>query len=84
MHIFTWFDFVCAYFDDMHSLYKILCISWFFYTKNDFLCKKLNITRNTASKYLHELTTVGILIEEKIGKNKIYKNAFLYNLIKLW
>lgn len=55
-----------------------------FYTKNDFLCKKLNITRNTASKYLHELTTVGILIEEKIGKNKIYKNAFLYNLIKLW
>ena len=55
-----------------------------FYTKNDFLCEKLNITRNTASKYLHELTTAGILIEEKIGKNKIYKNAFLYNLIKLW
>ncbi len=55
-----------------------------FYTKNDFLCEKLNITRNTASKYLHELTTVGMLIEEKIGKNKIYKNAFLYNLIKVW
>ena len=55
-----------------------------FYTKNEFLCKKLSITRNTASKYLHELTAAGLLIEEKIGKNKIFKNAFLYNLIKLW
>ena len=55
-----------------------------FYTKNEFLCEKLNITRNTASKYLHELTAAGLLIEEKIGKNKIFKNAFLYNLIKLW
>ena len=55
-----------------------------FYTKNEYLCEKLKITRNTASKYLRELTTVGILIEEKIGKSKIYKNAFLYNLIKLW
>lgn len=26
----------------------------------------------------------GILIEEKIGKTKLYKNAFSYNLIKLW
>ena len=55
-----------------------------FYTKNEFLCKKLSITRNTASKYLHELTEAGILLEEKIGKHKIYKNGFLYNLIKLW
>lgn len=55
-----------------------------FYTRNEYLCEKLNITRNTSSKYLHELTDAGVLIEEKIGKNKIYKNAFLYNLIKLW
>ena len=55
-----------------------------FYTKNEYLCEKLNITRNTASKYLRELTEAGILLEEKIGKHKIYKNGFLYNLIKLW
>lgn len=55
-----------------------------FYTKNEMICKKLGVTRNTASKYLHELTDSGILIEEKIGQNKIYKNAFLYELIKQW
>ena len=52
--------------------------------KNEFLCEKLGITRNTASKYLHELTEAGILVEEKVGKTKLYKNAFLYNLIRLW
>lgn len=55
-----------------------------FYTRNEFLCEKLGITRNTASKYLHELSEAGILVEEKVGKNKVYKNAFLYNLIKIW
>ncbi len=55
-----------------------------FYTKNEYLCEKLGISRNTSSKYLHELAENGILIEEKIGKTKLYKNAFLYNLIKLW
>lgn len=55
-----------------------------FYTKNEYLCEKLNISRNTSSKYLHELLDSGILIEEKIGKSKLYKNAFLYNLIKAW
>lgn len=49
-----------------------------FYTKNEYLCEKLNISRNTSSKYLHELSEAGILIEEKIGKTKLYKNAFLY------
>ena len=55
-----------------------------FYTKNEYLCEKLNISRNTSSKYLHELSEAGILIEEKIGKTKLYKNVFSYNLIKLW
>lgn len=55
-----------------------------FYTKNEYLCKCLNITRNTASKYLSTLTEHGFLIEEKIGKTKLYKNVFLYDLIKIW
>ncbi len=55
-----------------------------FYTKNEYLCKNLGVSRNTSSKYLHELAENGILIEEKIGKTKLYKNTFLYNLIKLW
>lgn len=55
-----------------------------FYTKNEYLREKLSITRNTASKYLNTLTEHGFLIEEKVGKTKLYKNAFLYDLVKLW
>ena len=68
----------------LYSIELVEHLFFDFYTKNEYLCEKLKITRNTASKYLHELTDSGILIEEKIGKNKIYKNGFLYNLIKLW
>ena len=64
---------MCACLDNMHKV-----------AGNEFLCEKLGITRNTASKYLHELTEAGILVEEKVGKTKLYKNAFLYNLIRLW
>ena len=55
-----------------------------FYTKNEFICEKLGVSRNPASKCLHELTSAGILIEEKVGKMKIYKNAFLYHIIEMW
>ncbi len=55
-----------------------------FYTRNEYLCEKLGISRNTAGKYLHELADAGILIEEKADKMKIYKNAFLYNLVRVW
>lgn len=55
-----------------------------FYTKNEKICKNLGVTRNTASKYLHELVDSGVLVEEKVGQSKIYKNAFLYDLIKQW
>ena len=55
-----------------------------FYTRNEYLCNHLHITRNTASKYLKLLCNEGILIEEKVGKNKIYKNAYLYSLVDNW
>ncbi len=55
-----------------------------FYTKNEFFRESLNISRNTASKYLNLLVEKGILAVEKIGKYKIYKNTYLYNLIKKW
>lgn len=55
-----------------------------FYTKNEYIREELNISRNTASKYLNELEAAGILISESIGKEKIYKNSFLYELIKNW
>lgn len=36
---------------------------------------------NTAKKYLQELERVGILVAEKIGKEVIYLNIDLYNLL---
>lgn len=48
------------------------------------VANNLNISRNTASKYLHSLSKIGILIEEKVGKEIIYKNSYLYDLIKTW
>ena len=53
-----------------------------FYTKNEYFRTKLNLSRNTASKYLHLLVEQGILIEKKVGKETIYKNAYLYELVK--
>lgn len=55
-----------------------------FYTKNEYVRDNLNISRNTASKYLHSLSEIGILMEEKVGKEIIYKNSYLYDLIKTW
>lgn len=55
-----------------------------FYTKNDHLCQSLQITRNTASKYLNQLVQHGFLMVEKIGKTKIYKNVALFNVMKNW
>lgn len=55
-----------------------------FYTKNEYLRDALNISRNTASKYLKELEEAGFLISEMVGKVKIFKNAYLYSLIEKW
>lgn len=55
-----------------------------FYTKNQYIREKLSVSRNTASKYLNELEQVGILSSESVGKEKIFKNNYLYELIKEW
>ncbi|HPX71733.1 MAG TPA: Fic family protein [Acholeplasmataceae bacterium] len=55
-----------------------------FYTKNEYFRENLNVSRNTASKYLNLLVEKGILVVEQVGKQKVYKNTYLYNLIKNW
>ncbi len=55
-----------------------------FYTKNEYLRNRLSISRNTASKYLTELERLGILTSEQVGKEKIFKNNYLYDLMKEW
>ncbi len=52
------------------------------YTKIEFLITKMNLHRDTASKYLRELENVGILESLKIGRRKYYINKRLYYLLK--
>ena len=52
------------------------------YTKIDFLISRLDITRQTASKYLKQLCSIGILEETNIGKYKYFINVELYSLLK--
>lgn len=55
-----------------------------FYTKNEFIQKGLGVTRTTATKYLKELEKQGFLISEKVGKEVIYKNVALFELMEKW
>lgn len=51
------------------------------YTKIEFVMDELQVHRNTASKYLEELTQIGILDKHKISKDSFYLNTTLFNLL---
>lgn len=53
-----------------------------FYTKTIYIEKGLSITRKTAVSYLSSLEKAEFLVSEKIGKERIYKNKRLYDLVK--
>jgi Fic family protein len=52
------------------------------YTKIEFLVDRLKITRKTASKYLKELVSIGILKEIKKGRNVYFVNINLFEYLK--
>nr|EAL9132718.1 HTH domain-containing protein [Campylobacter coli] len=52
------------------------------YTKIDFLIEKLNISRQSASKYLKICENLGVLKCIKIGRNHYYINIELLRLFK--
>ena len=70
--------------DIKEDLLTIDNLSQSYILENEYVRDSLNISRNTASKYLHSLSEIGILMEEKVGKEIIYKNSYLYDLIKTW
>jgi len=51
------------------------------YTKGQFLVDVGIAERKTAAEYLKELETVGILRAKKMGKENLYLNVRLYNLL---
>jgi Fic family protein len=53
-----------------------------FYTKTVFIQEGLSVTRKTAVSYLVSLEEKGFLSSEKIGKERIYQNKKLFELVK--
>jgi Fic family protein len=51
------------------------------YTKIEFVMKELGVSRITATRYLDELTRVGILSKQKLGRDSYYINTDLFNLL---
>ena len=52
------------------------------YTRISYIEKRCNVTRQTAATYLNSLVDVGLLEFEKVGRESIYKNIRLIDLLK--
>lgn len=53
-----------------------------FYTKIEYIKKGLGVTRKTASGYLSSLEEAGFLTSHKVGKEKIYLNRRLFDVVQ--
>ncbi len=53
-----------------------------FYTKTSHIEKGLSVTRKTAAGYLTALQEAGFLTSEMIGRERIYQNKRLYDLVR--
>ncbi len=53
------------------------------YTKVKFLVDAGLVKRQTAAEYLKELEKVGILKSQQVGKERLYLNIKLYDLLSL-
>ncbi len=53
-----------------------------FYTKIEYISSGLGVTRKTASGYLSSLEEAGFLASQKIGKEKIYLNKKLFEVVQ--
>ncbi|MFZ5945140.1 MAG: Fic family protein [Bacillota bacterium] len=53
-----------------------------FYTKIAYIEKGLNVSRKTASLYLSSLEKAGFLLSQKIGKERIYLNVGLFEVVR--
>jgi cell filamentation protein, protein adenylyltransferase len=51
------------------------------YTKIEFVMEELAVSRITATRYLEQLTTIGILHKEKLWKDNYYINKSLFEFL---
>ena len=52
------------------------------YSKIEYVVQKLNVERKAASRYLSSLEKIGIITSEKIGRENIYVNTKLIEILK--
>ncbi len=52
------------------------------YTRISYIEDRCSVTRQTATHYLNSLVDAGLLESEKIGRDVVYKNIRLINLLK--
>ena len=51
------------------------------YTKIDFVVDELQVTRQTAARYLDNIVDLGLLSKHKLGKDNYYLNDQLFKLL---
>lgn len=51
------------------------------YTKIEFVMEELDVSRITATRYLEQLTSIGILHKEKLWKDNYYINKSLFDFL---
>ena len=51
------------------------------YTKIEFVERELSVSRITAAKYLDQLTSIGLLRKQRVGKTNFYINEPLFALL---
>lgn len=52
------------------------------YSKIDFVVTRLNVERKAASRYLKELEKIGVLESQKVGRETLYINKELIEILK--
>lgn len=52
------------------------------YTRINYIESRCDVTRQTATTYLNQLVDAGLLEYEKVGRESIYKNVRLINLLR--
>lgn len=52
------------------------------YSKIDFVVNKLNVERKAASRYLQELENIGIVVSQKVGRETLYINKDLIEILR--
>lgn len=51
------------------------------YTKIEFVMRDLDVSRNTAIRYLERLEQLGLLVKHKVGRENFYINMALHRLL---